>query len=342
MSADKRITKNDIVEKSLTLLLQKGTSVITMQEIIDASGVGKGSFYHFFDNERKLFLAVIQESIKDIEESLDGIINNENIITSIENAFGFKFNNIFKFNTATYVSDFMKTYINFWIPPKEKIANNFSFYKIHFIINSANSVQRLFPNEWPAIYESSKRCLDKRKIFWKHIIKMAMESKGINTGNRNIQTEIEKTAEVFIRHFSGESVNALLDTREEQKETLRNKLLAFWNQYYAALADPVSQETDIKRADEKLDIDSLTAVMQDGLILEHISEAVQTPEICKAAVMQNGLALRFVIKQTPLICLIAVTQNGLALEYVESQSPEIISAAVRQNPQAIKFKKANA
>jgi len=49
----------------------------------------------------------------------------------------------------------------------------------------------------------------------------------------------------------------------------------------------------------------------------------QTPEICLAAVKQNGCALKYVIEQTPEICLAAVKQDGCALEYV---SQEIIDS----------------
>lgn len=55
------------------------------------------------------------------------------------------------------------------------------------------------------------------------------------------------------------------------------------------------------------------------------------PEICLAAVRQNGLALQFVKKQTPEICLAAVQQNGLALEFVKEQTSEICLASVKQN-----------
>ena len=39
----------------------------------------------------------------------------------------------------------------------------------------------------------------------------------------------------------------------------------------------------------------------------------QTPEICLAAVNQNGMALVFVKEQTPEICLAAVREDGMIL-----------------------------
>ena len=57
----------------------------------------------------------------------------------------------------------------------------------------------------------------------------------------------------------------------------------------------------------------------------------QTPEICLAAVKQNGLALQYVIisKRTPEVCLAAVKQNGNSLEYVEEQTHEICLEAIK-------------
>ena len=45
----------------------------------------------------------------------------------------------------------------------------------------------------------------------------------------------------------------------------------------------------------------------------------QTPELCLAAVQQNGLALQFVKfkEQTPELCLAAVKQYRLALQFVK-------------------------
>ena len=49
------------------------------------------------------------------------------------------------------------------------------------------------------------------------------------------------------------------------------------------------------------------------------------------------LYLRWVEEQTPEICLAAVQQNGEVLEFVREQTIEICMAAVQQNPNAIKY-----
>ena len=77
-------------------------------------------------------------------------------------------------------------------------------------------------------------------------------------------------------------------------------------------------------------------IKKNPYIIESLEESDQTPEICMAAVTQNGLTLQFVKNQTPEICIASVTQNGAALQYVKNQTPEICMAAVTQNGFALK------
>ena len=58
----------------------------------------------------------------------------------------------------------------------------------------------------------------------------------------------------------------------------------------------------------------------------------QSPELCLAAVKQDGIALKYVKEQTPEICLAAVKQNGFALKYVKKQTPEICLAVFKAPP----------
>jgi len=53
-------------------------------------------------------------------------------------------------------------------------------------------------------------------------------------------------------------------------------------------------------------------------LLEEIKD-LQTPELCMAAVTQNGDALKYVEYQTPELCMAAVQQTGRALQYVNTQ-----------------------
>jgi len=47
--------------------------------------------------------------------------------------------------------------------------------------------------------------------------------------------------------------------------------------------------------------------------------------------------LNYIKIQTPEICLAAVQQDGMALEFVKIQTPEICAAAIKQNPETYKY-----
>jgi hypothetical protein len=81
------------------------------------------------------------------------------------------------------------------------------------------------------------------------------------------------------------------------------------------------------------------AVHNDGMALRFVKNENKNKNklytISREAVLQNGLALRFVGEQTPEICMIAVTQNGLALQFVKQQTEALTLAAVLQNDYAL-------
>ena len=74
--------------------------------------------------------------------------------------------------------------------------------------------------------------------------------------------------------------------------------------------------------------DCCKKVKNDWYGFKNIDGQYQTPEICLAAVQQNGYALEYVKEQTPVICLDAVQKNELALQFVKEQTPIICMAAV--------------
>ena len=78
-------------------------------------------------------------------------------------------------------------------------------------------------------------------------------------------------------------------------------------------------------------------VKYDGLLLKYMPLYKQTDKICKYAVQQNGLALKYVNKQTPIICEYAVKQNAYALEFVKEQTEDICLYSVQQNGLTLKY-----
>ncbi len=79
-------------------------------------------------------------------------------------------------------------------------------------------------------------------------------------------------------------------------------------------------------------------VLRDGLALRSIPAHEQTPELCLAAVRQNGLALEYVGHKSEAVCVVALRQNGLALKFVPgTPTPQQVQIAVRHHPPALAF-----
>jgi hypothetical protein len=80
---------------------------------------------------------------------------------------------------------------------------------------------------------------------------------------------------------------------------------------------------------------AMLLINKNGYTLKYV--AVQTLELCLAAVRQNGLSLEYVFNKTLEICLEAVSQDGTALQFVVDQTPELCLVAVKQNGYALRY-----
>jgi TetR/AcrR family transcriptional repressor of nem operon len=65
MKAD---TKTRLLEATYSLMVAKGYPATTVEEICEAAGVSKGSFYHFFKSKQDLALAMIEHHMASAKE----------------------------------------------------------------------------------------------------------------------------------------------------------------------------------------------------------------------------------------------------------------------------------
>ena len=64
-------TKEYILITSSLLFLQKNYKEVTLQEIVNKTGLSKGAFYHYFENKEKLFLEVLHYFFQSSSHSYD-------------------------------------------------------------------------------------------------------------------------------------------------------------------------------------------------------------------------------------------------------------------------------
>jgi len=61
----KRSSKGKLVRAARNLMLAQGYPITSVDDIIKAAGVSKGSFYHYFDSKEELALAAMHEFLSD-------------------------------------------------------------------------------------------------------------------------------------------------------------------------------------------------------------------------------------------------------------------------------------
>ena len=69
--------KQEIIRIAREVIHSKGYQATSVSDIMAATNIGKGQFYHYFQSKRDLGLAVVEDLITDWEEQLIiGILNN--------------------------------------------------------------------------------------------------------------------------------------------------------------------------------------------------------------------------------------------------------------------------
>lgn len=71
--------KDQIVQGALTAFAQYGYSETTMDAIAEAAQVAKGTLYYHFTTKEELFLYVIEKGVKMLIDSVESVMNNEQL-----------------------------------------------------------------------------------------------------------------------------------------------------------------------------------------------------------------------------------------------------------------------
>jgi len=66
---DRDKKRSDIAQKAIEVLAKRGFQATTIQEIADASGLGKGTVYHYFKTKEEILSVVSEEIFHEMERS---------------------------------------------------------------------------------------------------------------------------------------------------------------------------------------------------------------------------------------------------------------------------------
>jgi AcrR family transcriptional regulator len=71
--------RNEILDAAQRLVFTKGYERMSIQDILDALGISKGAFYHYFDSKAALLEAYIERGQGDVDKVFRAIVEDPNL-----------------------------------------------------------------------------------------------------------------------------------------------------------------------------------------------------------------------------------------------------------------------
>lgn len=194
-------TKKFIIKTALKLFLQKGYKDVTMKDLVQATNLSKGAFYHHFESKEQLFKVIVS-----LFFNLGAIDYSDFPKDSLDMFYHYYVDSVAESMHQLY------TYIG-----GEEGEATYNFFLIMF------DALRLFP-EFLEIEQ--KQYLQDRKA-WEQVIGKAKRKKEIRS-----KASDEEIARLFLYTTDGVFIRFVNDTR---KETYPSVLLEAFDTLYAGL-----------------------------------------------------------------------------------------------------------
>lgn len=82
--------RNEILDVARRLVYTKGYEQMSIQDILDALGISKGAFYHYFDSKQALLEALIERMMDEVMQALEPVARDPNLpaLTKLQRYFG--------------------------------------------------------------------------------------------------------------------------------------------------------------------------------------------------------------------------------------------------------------
>src|SRR5258708_2249678 len=71
--------RNEILDVAQRLVFSKGYERMSIQDILDALGISKGAFYHYFDSKAALLEASIERGQDDLDKDFRAIVDDPSL-----------------------------------------------------------------------------------------------------------------------------------------------------------------------------------------------------------------------------------------------------------------------
>ncbi|HBE79965.1 MAG TPA: TetR/AcrR family transcriptional regulator [Firmicutes bacterium] len=194
-------TKEHILDVSFSLFLQKNFKEVTMQEIIEKTGMSKGAFYHYFESKEQLLWEIINH---------------------FSSALIADFSKLNKDSLYQFYHDYIK-FLNdriYSLLQHRKGEENDFDLNYYILIFDA---MRLFPDFQKKMVEA----LEVEQKAWEEIVHLARDKGEI----RSSMTD-QQIANMFI--YTSEGVG-MHNTMKDTIENITNSLVVMWDPLYKSL-----------------------------------------------------------------------------------------------------------
>lgn len=195
-------TKSFILETSFKLFLQKSFKEVTMKEIVTATGLSKGAFYHYFTSKEQLFQEIIDSYYMTFFAINYTQFNQQNLYA-------------FYHDYLNYIDNGIAELLGRFEGTKTRIAINY-----YLLIFDAI-------NLYPGFLEKSKELTQRELSNWVQIIRTARESGEI----KSTMTD-EQIAKIFTSSNDGISLHELMFGKVDQMTTA---IVNVWDGFYHLL-----------------------------------------------------------------------------------------------------------
>lgn len=195
-------TKAYILETSFKLFLQKSFKEVTMKEIVTATGLSKGAFYHYFESKEQLF--------------------NEIIDSYYMTFFAIDYS---KFNQQS-LYEFYHDYLKYIDNGTHELLSRFEGVKAQ---NAINYYLLIFDaiNLYPGFLGKAMEMTKKEFNSWEQIIRTARQNGEIKSSMTD-----EQIAKIFTSSNDGISLHELMFGRVEN---MTNAIVNVWDGFYNVL-----------------------------------------------------------------------------------------------------------
>lgn len=197
-------SREHILRTAFTLFLRKSFKEVTMNEIVDATGLSKGAFYHYFPSKEQLFVEVI-DTYFFMKMRIDYDKCGKSSLQQFYRCY------------ASQVDKIIREFKPLMTPPRSK--NEFNYFRMMF------DALNLFPGFREKVLAAKQEEFDA----WIRVIK-----EGRERGEFESPMSDEQIARMFIYSTDGISLNLIFYGNFDEAEL---ELITLWDNFYDELKD---------------------------------------------------------------------------------------------------------